>query len=125
MIVYSWLDGGTIQHHDTLRVEGNVIDVAILQAQMSILYTIDNLEEYSSATSKQLRHNPTVLGSYCYSVATQSWIKESLMQESVDGINEWAVEHKSAALDPELRSSDMREYLYGTERLRKRGQDED
>ncbi|MCJ1396478.1 tRNA (guanine-N(7)-)-methyltransferase non-catalytic subunit trm82, partial [Xylographa bjoerkii] len=41
LVIYSWHENGTVEHHETLEVEGNVLDVATIPTQMSILYTID------------------------------------------------------------------------------------
>ncbi|MCJ1402462.1 tRNA (guanine-N(7)-)-methyltransferase non-catalytic subunit trm82 [Xylographa trunciseda] len=123
--VYSWHENGKVEHHETLEVEGNILDVAVLQTQMAILYTIDSQEHYSPATDEQLRHHLPCLGSYCYLSATRSWVRDSPIQESVDGINEWAAMQEINAPDRGFQNSLMHEYLYGTEKLRKRGQDED
>jgi len=125
LIVYSWHENGKVEHHGTLEVEGNVLDVAVIQTQMSILYTVDSQEDYSSATDDQNRHHLPSFGSYCYSDAACSWVKDSPIQDSVNGINDWAAMQEISAPDTEFQSSVMREYLYGTEKLRKRGQEED
>ncbi|MCJ1420826.1 tRNA (guanine-N(7)-)-methyltransferase non-catalytic subunit trm82 [Xylographa parallela] len=125
LFVYSWHKNGKVEHHETLEVEGNILDVAVLPKQMSILYTIDNLEDYLSATDDQTRHRLPNLGSYCYSCAACSWVRDSPVQQSINTINEWAAMQESTAPDLEFRSDYIRDYLYATEKLRKRGQDED
>ncbi|MCJ1378251.1 tRNA (guanine-N(7)-)-methyltransferase non-catalytic subunit trm82 [Xylographa soralifera] len=125
LVIYSWHENGKVEHHETLEVEGNILDVAVVPKQMSILYAIDNLEDYSSATDDQLRYHLPSFGSYCYSSTACSWVKHSPLQESINGINQWAAIQESTVPDLEFRPNVMREYLYGTEKLRKRGQDED
>ncbi|MCJ1283735.1 tRNA (guanine-N(7)-)-methyltransferase non-catalytic subunit trm82 [Xylographa opegraphella] len=125
LFIYSWHESGQVEHHKTLELEGNILDVAVVPKQMSIVYTIDNLEDYSSTTDNKLRCRLPSFGSCCYSSTLNCWAKSSPLQEVVSRVNSWAATQESTVQDIEFRSNVMSDYLYGTEKLRKRDQDED
>ena len=108
-----------LQFHQSLKLKGNVLDIATLHEQNSILYTMDNMHYPMSTMIIQEDSSRPSLGTYVYDSTSNTWNDEGLLNPTITSINEWA-KSMDCSIDPQ-RLSDS---LYGMEKLRKRGQEE-
>ena len=116
---------GWVEQCATLETEGNVVDVAIVAGELSLIYSMDNLHASNSTTITQTASGRPALGSYTYLRSSGSWIRDSVMGPTVIAINDWASMRQCHLLDLHNQLSTARDLLYSTERLRKREQDDD
>lgn len=118
-----------MQFGGSISVGGNVIDVAILEitrSQASILYSMDNLHEPNSTTVMAVgdasRERPYV-STLSRDPSSYYWHVNDVLESVVNRINRMArSEESGGGVDSD--GSALCELLYGTEHLRKRGQDE-
>ena len=125
LLVYSITNEGSVEQCATLHTEGNVLDVAILTSELSLLYSMDNLHIPNSTDTIQTTIDRPIFGSYTYAHNSDSWIKDSIMGRTVTAINQWASTKQCHPLDLHKQSRTVKEMLYSIRRLRKRDQDDD
>jgi len=125
IIIFSSNKDGLLEYRETLWTEGNVVDVTILPGQQAILYSIDNLHKSNSTSVVESTGERPVIGCYSYSSVLDKWEKKSGVDSIAAAINEWAAGQGSFSSDPSSQSASVGDLLYSTERLRKRGQDDD
>ncbi|MCJ1479776.1 tRNA (guanine-N(7)-)-methyltransferase non-catalytic subunit trm82 [Lambiella insularis] len=124
LVLYSCLGDGTVKHHQTLEVEGHIVDLAIFQEQMSIVYSMDMEDKSTPPTDNKCGSHPTIFGAYSYSRVECCWNKDSRLEEVVKNMNSWVTKQDWELLYPTIEHSILSESIYSIEKLRKRGQDD-
>ena len=119
------INGDGLIFREYLTVEGNVLDVAILSGQKSIVYSMDNILKPFSTSVVQKSGSRSTIGVYTYSHPMERWVPSSSvireLNRAVDAINNWA----SAGDSSQDEKNALSERLYDIEHLRKRGQEEE
>ena len=112
-----------MQFDATIQTPSNVIDLALLRNQSSVVYSMDTFHQAVStdASADIGKLNPPV-GSLSYVTESKTWkVNEALQANLVAGMRECAERNLHPPGIGTANGKSLTELLYGLESLRKRG----
>ena len=107
-----------------LQLQGNVLDVVVLQEEHSIIYSIDNLHEPLTKDIVQHSRNNPAIGCFEYNSRLDVWQPSIKWQKNAQSINQFALRQVDVGEEAKGGRGPLNELFYGMENLRKRGQEE-
>ncbi|KAL9121133.1 MAG: hypothetical protein Q9187_002315 [Circinaria calcarea] len=124
LFIYGITSSHVLEFRQCLLVEGNVLDVAILQGQRSFLVTMDNVHVPLTTTVVENAGNRPALAAFSYDADSRRWVEGHDFESILLAINDWAALRGSQSAQTGSEDSLLSDLLYGIENLRKRGREE-
>lgn len=118
LIVFSMNTDQQFSYHDTLKVEGNVLDVAISYGDNILLYSVDNVHQPWTTKTLKPERGQVFMGAYQYDARKHEWNK-STGYRGLTSINQTAATEQPG-LDMDQDPNTLSDLFYGIEHLRKR-----
>lgn len=114
---------GELQFDATIQTPSNVIDLALLRNQSSVVYSMDTFHQpFSTDASADIGKLNPPLGSLSYVTESRTWqVIEALQANLVTATRECAERNLRAPGIGTANGKSLTELLYGLESLRKRG----
>jgi tRNA (guanine-N(7)-)-methyltransferase subunit TRM82 len=120
LLIFVFGKDDQLSYEQTLQLEGNLLDVIIVQEESAIVCSIDTLHAPHSTSNAVQTQRPVLA---FHSLASTEGAKElKLSKEAVENINAWAGSQPGSTDQNVAGWSDI---LYGVEHLRKRGNEEE
>lgn len=124
LFIYSITSSHVLEFRQSLFVEGNVLDVAILQGQESLIVAMDNVHVPLSTRVVENAGNRPALTAFSYDADSGRWVEGHDFERMLLAINDWAALQGSQFAQTGSEDSSLSGLLYSIENLRKKGQEE-